>query len=270
MFPGGMLILVAYLELLLELYPGRIQARCTPHSLPAQLMRHFRIADRLGVSPTMSQPTHESVVKWNYLTGRVAEGTRIADLIDRYRKLTSADIPEGLYEAITEALTNVRQHAYPSDSDTPELLKRWWLFSKYEEPSGDQKGSLYIGVYDIGVGIQESMRRRLRPGEKLLDAAGDWLEWTGVDRGNYLERLLLEAAVERHRSSTGLSFRGNGLPEMRDFVLRTTSGQLSIVTGQAQYTCMATPPRSGAVNSQHLLGTLLVWTIPLEPKEKPE
>lgn len=203
------------------------------------------------------------------MTGTVADGSPISELIDSYRRLTSADIPDGLYVALTEALTNVRQHAYPPDSPIPPHLRRWWLFSKYEEPEGGREGSLYVGVYDIGIGIQTSMRRRMKPGEKLLDAAGNLLEMAGKST-SLVDRVLLAAAVERLRSSTGEAFRGNGLPEMRDFVLRTTSGRLSIVAGQSQHTSMAKNPRASAYESQRMFGTLIVWSIPLQPKEKPK
>jgi hypothetical protein len=268
MYPGGMLMLLAYLELLLESHPGKITARCLPRSLSAQLLRHCGLADKLGVPPEHSTPTHASVVHWKYLTGTVADGTPIANLIEDYKRFGMAQIPEGLYEAITEALTNVRQHAYPARAAVPEILRRWWLFSKYESPQRDSPGNIYIGVYDIGVGIQSSMRAQLKPGEKLLDIAGQYLDWTGLEGTALLERLLLKAAVEGTRSGTGLDYRGNGLPEMRDFVLRTTSGSLSILSGTAQYTCMARTQTSTAVSSHPTLGTLIVWTIPLQPKEK--
>lgn len=267
MYPGGMLMLLAYLEVLLDLYPGRLKACCMPRSLAAQLMGHFGIATKLGLSAASSRPRDDSVVTWKYLTGEVADGSKISELIEGYRKLTSAEIPDGLYEALTEALTNVRQHAYPAGSNTPDALRRWWLFAKYEEPSGGNVGKLFVGVYDIGLGIQQSMRKHLLPTEKLLDVTGTFLEWTGLEGTSKLERLLLTEAVERNRSSTGLDFRGNGLPEMRDFVLKTTSGRLSIVSGSSQYTTLAKSQSSSANSSRPILGTLILWSIPLDAKE---
>jgi hypothetical protein len=268
MYPGGTLILLAYLELLLERFPGRIAARCVPRSLAAQLMRHFGLADRLGINSATSTPTHDSVVRWKYLTGEVADGTPIAELLDSYRRLTAAKIPEGLYESLTEALTNVRQHAYPAGGQVPEGLRRWWLFAKHDEPVDGHLGGLFIGVYDIGIGIQQSMRGRLKRGEKLLDKSGQWLDILGLDGTSRLQRLLLEAAVERNRTSTGLSYRGKGLPEMRDFVLGTPSGRLSIVSGRAQYSCsLKMPSNQASLSRAPILGTLILWSIPLEPLE---
>lgn len=268
MFPGGMLLLLAYLELLLEQHPGQMRASCTPGSLIAQLFHHFRLGGRLGISPARNQPRAESVVGWEYLTGTVADGDSIASLLDRYRQLTTANIPDGLYDVLSEALTNVRQHAYP-DGGLPEALRRWWLFARYVEPAGDEPGNLFIGVYDLGIGIQASLRDKLTAGERALDYLKWLTEKFGAEAGptRALDRALLETAIEGTRSSTGLSFRGNGLPEMRDFVLSTESGRLLIISGQSQYVCSARSQQSTTTSCQEpIFGTLIVWSVPLLPK----
>lgn len=267
MYPGGMLLLLAYLELLLESYPGRIRAKCVNGSLAAQLLSHCRFAHRLGIDTTASTPRHESVITWKYLTGHLAEGQKVRELLDSYRAFDSARIPEGLYDVLTEALTNVRHHAYPDSGSVPTDLHRWWLFSRFSEPTANSAGSIYIAVYDVGIGIQSSLRSRLATGERILDSAGDLLSLVGVG-GNSIERHLLHAAVEGRRSSTGLGNRGYGLPEMREFVLRSGTGTLSIVSGMAQYTCLAEVQSSSAYRcSDPTLGTLILWHLPLQWKE---
>jgi hypothetical protein len=268
MYPGGMLLLLAYLELVAEQHPGRVKASCSPGSLVAQLLRQFGFGPRLGVASARNTPRASSVVGWEYLTGKVADGESIAQLIDGYRRLASAEIPDGLYDVLSEALTNVRHHAYPADQ-VPEALRRWWLFARYVEPSGGEPGNLFIGVYDLGVGIQASLRGRLSKGERALEFAG-WIETQlGADLGpgRALDRALLETAIEGPRSSTGLSFRGNGLPEMRDFVLSTRSGRLLILSGGSQYLCAAETQASTTTScTEPILGTLIVWSMPLLAK----
>ncbi|MEH3087692.1 MAG: hypothetical protein PGN26_14425 [Xylophilus ampelinus] len=227
-FPGGMLFLLAHLELLSELYPNRIRASCTPNSVCAQLFCHFGNSRLLG--STRTKVSHESVKNWHYRTGTHADGQKIASLLDHYRTITSVEPPENLYDVLAEALTNVKHHAYPAYSETPEMLKRWWLFSRFLEPTGTRDGSLFIAVYDLGVGIPDTMRRRLRAGELIHDKADELLKIFGSDAGGNLDRLLLQRAIEHPRSSTGLSHRGKGLPEMRDFVLTTKTGRLYIVS----------------------------------------
>lgn len=268
-FPGGMLLLLAHLQLVLEKHPGRITARCPPRSLAAQLMNHFGIADRLGISARNSQPTHDSVINWRYCCGTAADGAKIAEVLQSYRESTCAEIPDGLYDALTEALTNVRHHAYSVDSNIPDNLKQWWLFARYVEPRNGAAGNLYIAVYDVGVGIQTTMRRRLEAGEILLattDELFGWTQWRTPHRR--LEKHLLLRAIEHSRTSTGKDFRGKGLPEMRDFVLKTKTGRLYIISGAAQYVCSpASTPSMCKANDERTDGTLILWSIPLQYKE---
>jgi hypothetical protein len=238
--------------------------------MAAQLMHHFGVAERLGINLSTSTPNHEAVVNWDYKTGTQADGSAISEMIAGYRKFPHAEIPDGLYDVLTEALTNVRHHAYPSSDSTPEELRRWWIFSRYVEPENDNPGVLFIAVYDLGVGIQNSMRSKLRKGEIALEATDELLGWSGWKGSKKkLERLLLERAVEHNRSRTGLSFRGNGLPEMKDFVLHTTTGRLYIVSGHGQYSCVAVNGSSACVGcDDQMPGTLILWSIPLQHRER--
>lgn len=265
-YPGGMLLLLAHLHLLSERYPGRITARCPPRSLAAQLMNHFGIAGRLGIADHCSRPTHDSVINWRHCTGQTADGEQISRLLENYREQTCADIPEGLYEALTEALTNVRHHAYDSGSSIPSNLQRWWLFARYDEPKNGNSGDLYVAVYDMGAGIPETMKKRLQGGEIALVKTDELFGWASQRPGKRLERQLLQRAVEHSRSSTGQDFRGKGLPEMREFVLKTKTGSLCIISGSAQYVCRSTSSQS-TCTSEPTTGTLILWGIPLQPKE---
>lgn len=265
-FPGGMLLLLANVAMMLDAHPGKVIAKCPPKSMAAQLLRHFGYADRLGVSPATSQPSHDSVVKWRHVSGTHADGGAITKLLSELKTDTNATIPEGLYEVLTEALANVRHHAYPDDIDLPTELRRWWIFSRLDNPSKSEPGNLYIGVYDVGVGIQTTMRQKLQKAEEWLAHAEDWASWFTWPTRQLEKRLLVEA-VEHKRSSTGLAFRGNGLPEMKDFVTQTDSGSLSIISGHAQYTCRAASGGKGYQCDDHTAGTLILWSIPLTYKE---
>ncbi len=262
-YPGGMLVLLGALELILEIYPGRVAARCPPMSLSAQLLRHFGIADKLGVSPQFSQPTAKSVVEWRYLTGTQAMGEDVSDLLNSYRQSTNAEIPPDLFSVLTEGLINVRHHAYPSDSSIPPDLRRWWLFARYVEPDAKTAGNLFIAIYDMGVGIPTTMKQRLEKGEVVLN-----LIEQVVPTGNALDKALLQQAIEHRRSGTGLPHRGNGLPEMREFIESTASGRLYIVSGNAQYS-FGPGFKSGSTSaySRSFPGTLLLWSLPLKSKE---
>lgn len=265
-YPGGMLMLIAFLELLVESYPYRVSARCPPGSMSGQLLNHFGLGARLGVSSSTCTPRHESVVDWHYVTGTKLDGGKISELLRKYEQLADAKSPEGLYDVLGEALTNVHHHAYPESSSLPDELRRWWLFSRYEEPQDDNLGNLYIAIYDIGEGIQNTMKAKLETGEMLLEKGVDLAEFLG---GSWkaLDSRLLERAVDHDRSSTGLANRGKGLPEMRDFIKSAEAGWLNIISGYSQYSSNIKSNSPVTSWPTGILGTLILWSIPLRKKE---
>lgn len=265
-FPGGMLVFLAYLEMLQLVYPRRVLVTVRPDSIAGQLLERFGLSEKLGLQPS-SAPAHKSVVDWQYLTGTHADGERIADLLNFYKETVDAEIPEGLYDVLAEAFTNVRHHAFPASHILYEELKRWWLFARYVPPTGNQPGSLYIAVYDIGVGIQASLRAKLTSRELVLQAGDKLLSLISSEDSRMLEQELLRHAVEHPRTSTGLANRGLGLPEMKEFVMGTESGRLYILSGYAQYSCIASLGTSQVFPcSGKFAGTLILWSIPLKKK----
>lgn len=267
-FPGGLLVFLAHLELMILTWPGKVSIR-TPHgSMAAQLLDHFGISALIGKTPSSIPSKHESVVNWRYLTGHGSEGEKILELLNSYKAHSDAEIPEGLYDVLAEAFTNVRHHAFPAGRQIFDELKRWWLFSRYEAPKEGKRGNLYIAIYDIGVGIQNSMRSQLKTGEWVLDVQDEILSMLSSQHSPRLERVLLKRAVEHERSSTGLKNRGLGLPEMKEFVMSTQGGRLYILSGEAQYSCIQ---ESGAGEVFECFngfpGTLILWSLPLMQKE---
>jgi hypothetical protein len=267
-FPGGMLILLAALQRLTADYPHRISASCPPHSLASQLLNHFGFASMLGVNLRTSEPKASSVLGWSYLTGTQAAGAEVKDLLDQYRNNTSAEIPEGLFAVLTEGLTNVRHHAYPARSTMREEFRKWWLFARYDEPCGAVNGSLFIAIYDMGVGIPGTMRTKLEAKEVVLDLIDTAGKLTALTGGTALDQRLLLHAIEHKRSQTGQPHRGNGLPEMREFINSSEAGRLHIVSGHAQYSFIK-GKSDGHVDGfkQEFPGTLLLWGLPLKAKE---
>lgn len=255
-------MLLAFLELLVGSFPRRVSARCPPGSMSGQLLNHFGLGAKLGVSSTSCVPKHESVVNWHYVTGTKLDGAKISELLRKYKQLTEADPPEGLYDVLGEALTNVHHHAYPESCDMPDAMRRWWMFSRYDKPEDNTPGSLYIAVYDIGEGIQNTMRAKLEAGEMVLDLGVGLTEFVGGS-WKVLDRRLLEKAVDHDRSSTGLANRGKGLPEMRDFIKSTESGRLHIISGHSQYTSNVQGNTQVTSWPEKILGTLILWSIPL-------
>ena len=178
-------------------------------------------------------------------------------------------MPDGLYNALTEATTNVQHHAYPPASKIPEPMQRWWLFSLTELAQPGKDGVLYLAFYDVGIGVPESMRQCLSGiFEKGTAAVQSLLASFGVTDGKGQDGQLLKLAVEHPRTSTGLPFRGKGLPEMKEFAAATPGGRLTIISGHGQYSFRADFQKAAAVKCDRgILGTLILWNLPLSWKE---
>lgn len=270
-YPGGMLILLAALRRQTDRHPRRIQARCPPQSLSAQLLSHFGIAGALGVKPHLSRPQHNSVIEWQHLCGTLADGMQVKHLLDQYRDNTKAELPEELFSVLTEGLTNVCHHAYPSSCEIESKHRKWWLFARFTEPVSDRAGSIFIAIYDMGVGIPSTLVSKLKAGELVMNVVDKTTERFGLSEGTWLDQRLLKTAIENPRTQTGQAHRGKGLQEMREFAASTDGGRLHIVSGQAQYSMHGGKP-DGQVQGfdEQFPGTLLLWNLPLKVKEQPE
>lgn len=262
MYPGGTLVLLALIQLYLESSQARrIKASCPPGSLAAQLLNHFGFGESLGVAAAANAPRNSSVVNWEYLTDSVVAGERVRILIEKYRNLINAELPDDLFAVLSEGITNVRHWAYPPETTVPQALRRWWMFSRYVEPENGRDGNLFIAIYDVGVGIPYNMAKKKTYSETVLATIDKYSGRRDLDKA------LLAQAVEHQRSSTGEDNRGRGLPEMRKFIQNTQAGRLYIVSGFAQYSCAPLQRVSGAQScKRHFPGTLILWSLPLKAK----
>lgn len=268
-YPGGMLLLLAHLELLPKGQARRVRAVCPPGSKGAQLLHQFGFGSRLGVPTKGNQPHDDDVVHWRFGTGHQVEGLKIVEHIDGFAEMAGSSMPQGLYNVLCEAMSNVKHHAYPSTSSIPPALQRWWLFSSSRRPTPQASGQLYLAFYDIGLGIPGTMRTRLQGLREKFDGGLQALmREFGISDGRGQDRDLLRLAIEHERSSTGMHFRGKGLPEMKEFAASTDGGRMTIISGGAQYAYLAQNARTTLYRcNPPLLGTLILWNLPLPWKE---
>ena len=126
---------------------------------------------------------------------------------------------------LDEAVVNVVHHAYPDIGDVRQNHKNWYLTGAYDTINKDLK----ISFYDQGIGIPKS-----------LPASGIWENILGftstlpiIDRKK--DEVLLKAAVQIDRSSTGDDDRGKGLPDMLEFIKMRGNGYISILSGHGLY-----------------------------------
>ncbi len=156
-----------------------------------------------------------------------------------------------LYVGLTEAMTNVAQHAYRDASyeGVPHDYQRWWMTGSYDTSGRCMR----VIIFDLGVGIPATLPR-----------SGHWEQIRGLLAriGSGDDANMIAAAVEAGRSSSGMSSRGHGLDEIRQFVENSNSGRLRILSGGGEviYTNGSPiPEKRNLANS--LAGTLIEWEV---------
>jgi len=157
-----------------------------------------------------------------------------------------------LKSGLDEAINNVADHAYPDGHGFKEKDKNWYLTGSFNKENGELK----VVFYDQGVGIPKTL-----PASKFKEHVLDFLSKQHVAQGSRDERLL-RAAVEIDRTSTGEEDRGQGLPDMLDFIKERKSGYLTIMSGRGLYKYTREGDRhwvKGGSFSNRIYGTLIIW-----------
>ena len=190
-----------------------------------------------------------------FKSSEVAEGELATQLRSDLQALTG-DIPgwHHLYGGLTEAMTNVRQHAYPETEQTKRYSRtnRWWMFGAYEK----NRRQLTCVFFDRGVGIPATL-----PRTHSMERVRKFLERLGIpeDDGS-----LIAAATELGRTSTAASHQGRGLHDVKEFVERSTNGRLRILSRRGQFIYDGKNPDQASVLPASIGGTLIEWEISLD------
>ena len=210
----------------------------------------------LGISPQRAHPKPASgperrVLK--YRKGREPDGEQADRLRRELEDLCGESFgPRVLVNnALCEAMTNSHHHAYPEEQSWWPLTPpgNWWASCAWT-PSTE---TMHMMLYDQGVGIPKTLPRSKHWASTLPII--DRLDPEHSDAG------LIEAALELRRTSTNIEGRGRGLAEMAEWVDRTESGFLRILSGSGRVTY-----RPGKVVQRSKLrapfcGTLVEWEI---------
>jgi two-component sensor histidine kinase len=157
-----------------------------------------------------------------------------------------------LFEGLSEAITNVSQHAYPDLGGHP--IKQWWLSASYEK----EKRELSVMFYDQGAGIPVTL-----PSSHLYEFMKEvFNRWQDSEK--------IEAAMEVGRSSSELAERGKGLQNLLEFARSHREGRLSIYSLRGMYRIVSkrdgTDPVSTTEKREYqnsIGGTLIEWTVRL-------
>jgi hypothetical protein len=146
---------------------------------------------------------------------------------------------KGIYMMLLELMANTRQHAVP---EKPEA-KRWWTLLFRDDRS---KKAQFVFL-DTGVGILDSVRTKF---EKFV------AKLPFIDNQ---PRILQEIMKGSFRTRTGLSYRGKGLPAIRQYLAdREHFANLKIITNNVMADVSAD---SYLALTSRFPGTLFFWEL---------
>lgn len=245
MHPCGTLIFIAHLDVWLAKYPTRLSCTYPEDDRTEQLLQHIGVLSRLGLS-SRKLIEHEHVKHWHYHTGSQVDSALYKDLTKSAREGIVHPDKELFADCLNEAVVNAVNHAYEHSAPglPPKPLQKWWLLSLLKDDI------LFVAIYDLGVGIAASLRRKPNLAEYLK-------------LRHYKDARLIEDAVSSKLTSTKMPHRGKGLPEMLEFSKNLKAGGLGIWSqkgGMAYNAEMGHLQRHG--NPHSLQGTLVLWSIP--------
>lgn len=162
------------------------------------------------------------------------------------------------YNAITESVSNVWQHAYDEaffENGIDIELAHWWI---NVERIRDQ---FYIVVYDRGAGIPYTLQKKSWYKIALVDAQGTVHEIPA-------DALSIKLAVEYGSSRFKNDNRGKGLSEAKEFVQSNPMGTMLIYSGFGDFAFYS---ESDTTDLRELPtrfpGTLIQWNLRLETKK---
>lgn len=250
---GAMLLFYAELSQLRSMF-ARKAIRCIPPRNPKmrEVLQHLGIFQMLGYRSDVV-PQARDVVTWRKASALDANGQLAGELLELYGTL-QAGLSKFMFRGVTEALTNVVQHAYIAnrqDGLPRERDRRWWMFCR------EGSDRMYVCVCDLGIGIPRSL-----PAKYSLEMLDKALGFVSGGRMHNDARLI-HAGMEIARSRTGSAARGKGLADLRRVVDEVDGGRLYVFSnrGLVLYT-QGSYQTTNFENS--ILGTLIVWTLPLK------
>lgn len=129
---------------------------------------------------------------------------------------------QGVYRILIELMQNTHAHA---NNDKPGV-ENWWLSVNYDS----QNNKACFSFVDYGIGIFTSLERK-KESDKFFGMLNE-IKRKIVDPSNakVLERIL---DGDLHRTSTGRSYRGKGLPGIKTALERNQISNLYIITNDA-------------------------------------
>lgn len=171
----------------------------------------------------------------------------------------SGEIETALNSALGEAIVNVSSHAY-LDTIPREIrqVKRWWVAASANKSTR----ALNVVAYDQGASIPGTL-----PTRSWFKKVTDWATLRAAvepfTKPFYRDPDYLEYAMQFGNSSTGQEGRGQGLPQMKEFIDICGAGKLDILSRHGRCSYTVENQFSRTYLDRPVDGTLVVWNMRL-------
>jgi hypothetical protein len=245
LLPCGTLWATAKIEYLNSKYPNKLACTYPKNEVVHQLFQHIGLLETLGKVTRKIEINAENVKHWHYVSGKST------DDVSKFKTLLHSislgeDTRSGLYESMSEAVTNTIHWAYKGDQP-----KEWRMFAQYTD------GKLTVAICDLGMGIPCSLKEK----PELKEYLSSPINWAKNKR----DTSLIEIAVESTRSKTKLSHRGKGLKDMLELVKNGTVGGFRIFSNKGAFDYNATSKKEfGKDFKSAINGTIIQWQLSVE------
>ena len=270
--PACIMVFASYIDIWKRRMPA-VHARCeTWEPSVEDAFTQLGVFEMLAMKHIRTVGGQQSTRKYMPLLTRgiiAAQGHDVGTEAKRIRESIEKFIGKSLsrvrmYDSVTEAIFNVRNHAYKG-MKPGRLPFRWWFSVSYDA----QLNELGVILFDHGFGIPATMNTSTKFSrfKKLLS----------LKEGGWSEESRLYVAFERDRRKiqSAKSFvegRGHGCQDIARLIFRQEQNlvgfgsSLSVISGRARYD-LAGNVDVGRGDSkslkQKLQGTLIEWRIKL-------
>lgn len=256
----GTMLFYAELQRILARRKDCVKCLLPTDPVAREVLCQIGVLKQLGCNRTFPS-TRDDVIHWKVLTGVLADATLgVGQAIEALPRLDHIQMSR-LFRSVTEALTNVTQHAYtePRKDGTGRAEDRqWWMFVR-QVPE-----QLTVIFCDLGLGVPYTV--------PLLDKHRGWLSARlqsvlhAIGVRSHQDGETIQVTVDEKRSRFQKDHRGNGFGNMLESISVIGQGRLSIVSNRGVYnfTLRRGKERHEARNyTTSIFGTVIGWHIDL-------
>jgi hypothetical protein len=252
---AGMILLHANVSSIIKRRGGDVSFKLRLPSVDkaCQVLKQIGFLDCIGYDDDAAiTPCEEDVVHWHATSGSGAEGEKYDAVVQDYlRNRIPGQFDSALFKGVSEAMTNVSQHAYLDflEPERQREYKPWWMFSQIKDDV------LTVVFCDLGVGIPRTLPIRYSALKaRLLTAA------TGKGR----DGKAIDLAIKESMSRTNKAHRGRGLGQITSSIIGCEGGKVIIFSNKGYYERSngSDLPTFGSI-TKSIGGTIISWQVPL-------